>query len=120
MDLLQQVAANLAIEEGNAEKGIGAVLMALRMAIPKDAFEQVKHAIPNAESMMGHALMSSGRTGEMAAVTGPAGLLAALAAAGINKADIPRLGRLVTEHVRPIIGSPAVDRFLEGIPVLRG
>jgi len=94
MDLLQQVAANLAIEEGKAEKGIGAVLMALRMAIPKDAFEQVKHAIPNAESMMGRALMSSGRTGEMAAVTGPAGLLAALAAAGINKADIPRLGRL--------------------------
>ena len=120
MDLLQQVAANLAIEEGKAEKGIGAVLMALRMAIPKDAFEQVKHAIPNAESMMGHALMSSGRTGEMAAVTGPAGLLAALAAAGINKDDIPRLGRLVTEHVRPIIGSPAVDRFLEGIPVLKG
>ncbi len=120
MELVELVSANLEIDEGKAEKGIGAVLMALRMAIDKEAFEQVKHAIPNAERMMGRALMSSGRTGEMAAVTGPAGLLAALAAAGINKDDIPRLGRLVTEHVRPVIGSPRVDAFLEGIPVLKG
>jgi hypothetical protein len=120
MDLVQQVAANLEIEEGKAEKGIGAVLMALRMAISKDAFEQLKKGVPSAERWMGRALMSGARTGEMSVVTGPAGMLAALAAAGINKDDIARLGRLVTEHVRPIIGSPAVDKFLEGIPALKG
>jgi uncharacterized protein VcgC/VcgE DUF2780 len=120
MDLLQQVAANLEIDEAKAEKGIGAVLMALRMAIPKEAFEQLKVGLPNAERMMGRALMSGARTGEMAAVTGPAGLFAALASAGINKDDIPRLGRIVTEHVRPIIGTGAVDKFLEEIPALRG
>jgi len=46
MELIEQVSANLEIDDGKAEKGIGAVLMALRMAIDKEAFEQVKHAIP--------------------------------------------------------------------------
>ncbi|OLC96059.1 MAG: hypothetical protein AUJ00_05000 [Gemmatimonadetes bacterium 13_1_40CM_3_70_6] len=120
MDLLQQVAANLKVEEGKAEKGIGAMLMALRMALPKDTFEQVKKAIPNSERMMGHALMSGSRTGELAVATGPSGLLAALAAAGINKSDVPRLGRMVLEHVRSVIGTPAFDRFLETHPALKG
>jgi len=53
---------------------------------------------------MGRALMGGARTGEMAALIGPAGLLAALAAAGYQKDDIPRLGRLVLEHLRPAIG----------------
>jgi len=119
MDLLQQVAANLEIGEGTAEKGIGAMLMALRMALPKDSFEQVKKAIPNSESMMGHALMSGSRTGELAVATGPSGLLAALAAAGINKTDVPRLGRMVLEHVRAVIGAPAVTKFLEMHPALK-
>ncbi|PYO36634.1 MAG: hypothetical protein DMD37_07500 [Gemmatimonadetes bacterium] len=120
MDLLQQVAANLKVEEGKAEKGIGAMLMALRMALPKETFEQVKNAIPNSERMMGHALMSGSRTGELAVATGPSGLLAALAAAGINKSDVPRLGRMVLEHVRSVIGAPALDRFLETHPALKG
>src|SRR5204863_8666996 len=118
MDLLQQVAANLEIEEGTAEKGIGAMLMALRMALPKDTLEQVKKAIPNSESMMGHALMSGSRTGELAVATGPAGLLPALAADGINKTDVPRLGPIVLEHVRAAIGAPAVTKSLETHPAL--
>src|SRR6267143_4207877 len=120
MDLLQQVTAKLKVDEGKAEKGIGAVLMALRMNLPKETFEQVKHAIPNSERLMGHALMSGSRTAEMAVVTGPATLLAALAAAGIKKDDIPRVGRLVTDAVRPVIGAPAVDKFLAAIPALKG
>src|SRR5260370_42645989 len=73
MELVELVSANLEIDEGKAEKGIGAVLMAARMAIDKEASEHLKHAIPNAERTMGRALLSSGRTGETAAPTGPAG-----------------------------------------------
>src|SRR6266496_629931 len=120
MDLLQQVAANLEIEEGKAERGIGAMLMALRITLSKDAFEEIKRAVPNSESMMGRALMSGSRTGELAVATGPSGLLAALAAAGINKSDVPRLGRMVLEHVRAVIGAPAVTKFLEMHPALKG
>jgi len=120
MDLVQQVAANLEIDQGKAEKGIGAVLMALRMSLDPTGFAQVRLALPNCESLMGRALMSGARTGEMAALIGPTGLMAALAAAGYQKDDIPRLGRLVLEHLRPTIGTAQVEKFLQGAPALRG
>src|SRR5467141_376159 len=55
MDLVHQVAANLEIEAGKAEKGIGAILMALRMNLDGDTFNKVKHVLPNSESLMGRA-----------------------------------------------------------------
>lgn len=120
MELLQQVVANLEIEENKAEKGIGAILTALRLSSDKATFEQVKAVVPNAESMMGHALMSGARTAEMSAPVGPGGLMAALAAAGVRKDDIPRLGRIVLEFLRPSVGSPVIDAFLEKAPGLKG
>jgi hypothetical protein len=119
MDLIQQVSANLEIEQGQAEKGVGAILTALRSGLDRDTFGQVKRVVPNCESLMGRALMSGARTGEMAALIGPSGLMAALAAAGYEKDDIPRLGRLVLEHLRPTIGSEQVEKFLQGAPALR-
>ncbi len=119
MDLVQQVIANLEIDDGKAEKGIGAILMALRTSLDKETFEQVKGAIPNSESLMGRALMSGARTGEMAALVGPAGLMAALAAAGYTKDDIARLGRIVLEYLRPTISSANVEKFLTSAPALR-
>ncbi len=104
MDLVQQVVANLAVDESKAEKGIGAILMALRMNLDRETFDAVRGALPNCESLMGRALMSG----------------AALAAAGYHKEDIPRLGRLVLEHLRPSIGSEKLERFLSGAPALRG
>src|SRR5438034_8063519 len=92
MDLVHQVAANLEIEAGKAEKGIGAILMALRMNLDGETFKKVKHVLPNSESLMGRALMGGARTGEMAALIGPAGLLAALAAAGYLERRYPAPG----------------------------
>ena len=119
MDLIDRVAADLGIEAAQAEKGIGAILMALRASLDQETFEKVKGALPHSERLMGRALMSGARTGEMAALVGPAGLMAALTAAGYQKDDIPRLGRLVVEHLRPIIGSEKVEQFLTGAPALR-
>ncbi|HEV8265024.1 MAG TPA: DUF2780 domain-containing protein [Gemmatimonadales bacterium] len=120
MDLVQQIVANLKVEEGQAEKGVGAILMALRMSVDKTTFEKVKAVIPNSESYMGRALMSTARTGEMIGVMGPAALMAGLAAAGFRKDDVPRLGRIVLEHLRPTLGNPAVEKFLDGAPALKG
>ena len=120
MDLVQQVAAGLSIDSGKAEKGVGAILMALRMGLAKDTFDAVKRALPNSERLMGRALMSGARTGEMAAVVGPAGLMAALTAAGYQRDDIPRLGRIVLEHLRSAIGAEQLEQFLQGAPALRG
>ena len=108
------------VEESKAEKGIGAILMALRVSLDRETFAAVKGVLPNCESLMGRALMSGARTGEMAALVGPAGLMAALAAAGYQKGDLPRLGHIVLEHLRPTIGSERVERFLDGAPALRG
>ena len=119
MDLVQQVAANLAIDSGKAEKGVGAILMALRASLDRETFDAVRRALPNCERLMGRALMSGARTGEMAAFVGPAGLMAALAAAGYQKDDIPRLGRLVLEQLRPAIGSEKLEQFVQAAPALR-
>ncbi|MDP3909055.1 MAG: DUF2780 domain-containing protein [Gemmatimonadales bacterium] len=120
MDLVQQVVANLEVETGQAEKGVGAILMAMRMAVDRATFEKVRAAIPNHESYMGRALMSGARTGEMLGVMGPAALLAGLAAAGFRTEDVPRLGRIVLEHLRPAVGTDVVERFLDGAPALKG
>jgi hypothetical protein len=120
MDLVRHVAANLKIEATKAEKGVGAILMALRMSVDPKTFAAVRDALPNSESLMGRALMSGGRTGEMPSLAGPSGLVAALVAAGYTKDDMPLLGRLVLEHLRPIIGADKLEQFLKSAPVLGG
>jgi hypothetical protein len=120
MDLVEQIVANLEVEPGQAEKGIGAILISLRMVVDKATFEKVRAAVPAHESYMGRALMSHGRTGEIVGVAGPAALSAGLSAAGFSKEDVPRLGRIVLEHLRPVVGNDVIDRFLAGAPALKG
>ena len=119
MDLVQQVVTNLKVEEGKAEKGIGAILMALRSTVDSHTFGHVKDVLPNSESLMGRALMSGARTAELPAMIGPAKLVAALASAGYGKDDILTLGRMVLDHLRPAIGQAAVDTFSAAVPGLK-
>ena len=119
MDLAQHVAANLEIPTAAAERGVGAILNALRMVLPRETFWRVKTIIPDAESYMGRALMSASRTGEMVGPTGPSGLARALHTAGIKQEDMPLVGRIVLEYVRPVVGEETVRQFRELAPVLR-
>ena len=119
MDLAQHVAANLEIPISTAERGVGAILNALRMVVPRGTFDRLKETVPDAESYMGRALMSAARTGEMPGPTGPSGLMRALLTAGIRHEDMPRLGRIVLEHLRPVLGEQAVRQFLSVAPALR-
>jgi hypothetical protein len=50
MDLVHQVAANLEIEAGKAEKGIGAILMALRMNLDGETFKKENTCSPTARA----------------------------------------------------------------------
>src|SRR5258708_30218303 len=93
MELVEQVVGNLEIGESKAEKGIGAILTALRMSSGKETFEHVKAAVPNAERMMGHALMSGARTAELVAPVGPAGVVGGRAAARGQRGAAPRPAR---------------------------
>ena len=120
MDLVAQVAASLGVAPEKAEKGIGAILTALRVWVDPETFAVVRRTLPNCDRLMGRSLMSGARTGEMAPLVGPPGLLAALAAAGYQKDDIPRLGRLVLEHLRPTVGTDKIEQVLAAAPALRG
>lgn len=120
MDLIEQIVANLAVEPGQAEKGIGAILISMRMSVDKATFEKVRAAVPAHESYMGRALMSGARTGEMIGVAGPGALSAGLSAAGFRNEDVPRLGRIVLEHLRPTVGNDVIEKFLAGAPALKG
>jgi len=119
LDLAHHVAANLEIPVANAERGVGAILNALRMILPREVFERVKTSLPDAESYMGRALMSAARTGEMPGPTGPSGLARALLTAGIKHEDMALLGRIVLEYVRPVIGEEALKTFRDLAPVLK-
>jgi hypothetical protein len=46
--------------------------------------------------------------------------MAGLSAAGFRKEDVPRLGRIVLEHLRPTLGNDTIERFLDGAPALKG
>src|SRR5256885_10593082 len=119
MDLVGQIVANLEVEPGQAEKGIGAILMAMRMAVDKATFEKVRVAVPNHESYMGRALMSGARTGEMIGVAGPAALMAGLSAARFCKGNVPRPGWIRLEHPRPTVRKHAIDQIPAGAPALQ-
>src|SRR2546422_2756429 len=93
MDLVGQIVANLEVEPGQAEKGIGAILMAMRMAVDKATFEKVRVAVPNHESYMGRALMSGARTGEMIGVAGPPALVAGVSPPRVCQGEGPPAGR---------------------------
>ncbi len=120
MDLVAQVAASLGVAPEKAEKGIGAILTALRVWVDPETFAVVRRTLPNCDRFMGRSLMSGARTGEIAPLVGPPGLLAALAAAGFQKDDVPRLGRLVLEQLRPAVGTDKIEQFLAAAPALRG
>jgi len=120
MDLIDRVTQSLKADRAKAEKGIGAVLSALRTTMDKDTWEKVKQAVPDAEMFVGRSmLVGGGRTAEMAPIVAPSTLLAALAAQGWRKNEIPPLTKLVIEDVRPAVGDAGLERFFAAAPGLK-
>ena len=119
MDLIERVCHSFAADRAKAEKGVGAVLSALRLSIDKDAYDKVKAALPAADVLIGKAMAPGGRTAEMAAVVAPSTLLAALAAQGWKKEEVGPLATLVAEHLRALVGDAGIDKFYQGAPGLK-
>lgn len=114
MDLIERVSQGFAVDRAKAEKGVGAVLSALRVSIDKAGFEKVKEAVPGAEGLIGKAMAPGGRTAEMAALVAPSTLLAALATQGWKKEEVAAVVRLIVDELRPIVGDAAADRVFKG------
>jgi hypothetical protein len=114
MDLIAAVSQSFSVDRAKAERSVGAILSALRVSIDKAGFEKLKAAVPGAEGLIGKALQPGGRTAEMAAMVAPSTLLAALAAQGWKKDEVPALLRQVLDQLRPIVGDAAADRVFKG------
>src|SRR5258705_13103125 len=112
MDLVEQIVANLEVEPGQAEKGIGAILMAMRMTVDKPTFEKVRAAVPNLESYMGRALMSGARTGEMIGVAGPAALIGGVSPPRVFQEKGPRGGATGVVDQPPTPGQGGGRKYL--------
>lgn len=113
MDLIDRVTQQFKADRAKAEKGVGAVLSALRTTMDKAGWEAMRKAVPDAELFVGRSmLVGGGRTAEMAPIIAPSTLLAALAAQGWRKDEIPRLAQLVVDEVRPAVGDEALKKFL--------
>lgn len=119
MDLVDRVTLAFQTDRAQAEKGVGAVLSALRLSLDKEAYEKLRAAVPGADALIGKAMAPGGRTAEMAALVAPGTLLAALAAQGWKKDEVARLATLVVEQLRPIVGDAGADKFYAGAPGLK-
>jgi hypothetical protein len=119
MNLIDQVSQSLNADRATAEKGVGAVLSALRTTLDKEGWAGVKKAIPDAEAFVGRSMaVGGGRTAEMAPIVAPSTLLAALAAQGWKKDQIPTLARLVIDAVQASLPQGALKTFLDRAPGL--
>jgi hypothetical protein len=118
MDLIEHACQSFGVDRAKAEKGVGAVLSALRLSLDKDGYEKMRAAVPGADALMGKAVAAGGRTAEMAALVAPSTLLAALAAQGWKKDEVAPLARLIVDQLRPLVGDAGVDRFYKAAPGL--
>jgi len=113
MDLIDRVMQSFKVDRTKAEKGVGAVLSAIRTTLNKEAWEKVRQAVPDAELFVGRSmLVGAGRTAEMAPIVAPSTLLAALAAQGWRKDEIGSLAKLVVDEIRPTVGDAGLEKFL--------
>lgn len=123
MTLVERVQQELHVDESQAEKGVGLLVLAVRFAVDAAAFSKVKEHVPEAESAMGRALMSNAapaRTGELSALTGPRAMLNGLRTAGYTAEQMPKLATIVLGELRDVLGADVIQRILTESPALKG
>ena len=128
MSVIDEIAAATGLDHDKAESAAGAILAAIRMSAPGDAFAPVERAIPEAKAMIlkAGAGMSGGRTGEMVAMVSelrsPAGvakLTSQLSRAGLTPAQVGQAARALIDFVRKQAGDDSVKPLLDALPGFR-
>ncbi|MGH7751554.1 MAG: hypothetical protein ACREN5_01955 [Gemmatimonadales bacterium] len=122
MTLIDRVRQALQVDEGQAEKGVGLLLLAVRFTVDGPTFSRVKELVPEAESAMGRSLMSSAapaRTGELSAMVGAKAMLNGLKTAGYRDDQLPALAHLVFGEIRDVVGEQVIQGIVAQAPALR-
>ena len=120
MDLPQVVAQQLSVDPAQAERGLGAIFMSVRMAVDAGTFARVTAAFPDADMWMRAIDLSGGRTGEILALASPAALRRQLKLAGFTEKDIRQLGSTVGAALQAGLRPETFDQIAARVPLLKG
>lgn len=118
MSLLDDVQQQLEVDEAKAIRGLGAMFIAVRMAVDAKTFSLVAAAFPHVGEWMQEAPFQGGRTGEMLAMATPGAVTRILGFAGYPKEQVPVIGALVGGAVRDIMSPSAYQDLVDTLPML--
>ena len=120
MDLPQAVAQEFSIDPAQAERGLSAVFMSIRLAVDPAIFAQVSAAFPGADAWMRPPELGGGRTGEILALAGPGALRRQLKLAGFTEKDILQLGPMVGKALQAALSPEVFEQVAAHVPLLKG
>jgi len=120
VDLVQIVVSETGLSEERAKDGLGAVFMAIRMAVDAKSFGEVATAFPDVGSWMQKAPLSARWTGEMLAMATPRALRRIMLNAGFKEKQVDSLWTAVGRGLRESVGVEPHKKIVEKLPVLSG
>jgi uncharacterized protein (DUF2267 family) len=120
VDLVQRVADEVGVDDGKAADGLGAVFLAIRMALDAKTFGTVAEAFPDMGEWMQGAPLSAQWTGEVLAIAKPKALRRILLNAGFTDEQVEKLLSVVGSALREAAGPEIHDKILETLPNLAG
>ncbi len=120
MDLVRDVTTRLSVDEDLAVRGLGALFIALRMTADPGTFTGIASAFPDCGRWMQRAPFQNGGTGEMLALATPGAVRRILLIAGFLDDQIPTLGGIVGQAVRPAIAEDAFEKITASLPLFAG
>jgi hypothetical protein len=120
VDLPQVVAKEFGIDVAQAERGLSAVFLSIRMAVDPATYAQVSAAFPDADTWMRGMELGGGRSGEILALAGPEALRRQLKHAGFTEKDIQQLGPMTGKALRAGLRPETFDQIVARVPLLKG
>lgn len=117
MNLIQAVTGRLGIDDAHAVKGLGALFLAIRMAVDMRTFTEIASAFPDSSQWMLEAPFQGGGTGEMLAMATPGAVRRILAIAGFREDQIGQLCETVGGAIRDSVSPTAYQAVTENLPL---
>ena len=119
MDLPQRVADDLGIARPQAELGLGALFMSVRMTVDPALFSKITAVLPDVETWLRGIQLAGRRTGEIVALAGPEALGQQLEMAGFNEQHAQRLGAAVGKALGELLARDVAEKVVQRVPLLK-
>ena len=117
MNLVQAVIDHLDVDEERAIKGLGALFLAIRMAVDMKTFTQIASAFPDSGQWMLEAPFQGGGTGEMLAMATPGAVRRILLIAGFDDNEIHGLCETVGSGIKASVTPDTYRSMVENLPL---